>query len=63
MMKDATAIPLSLWLEHSNHSKSRMNLEKRMQAAIEAENSTPLQVGSFVVASGEYSGSDDDVSK
>ena len=34
-----------------------------MQADIEAENSTPFQAGSVVVASGEYGNSDDDVSE
>ena len=34
-----------------------------MQAEIEAENSTPFQAGSIVVASGGYVGSDDDVSE
>jgi len=63
MMKDATAIPLSSWLEHSNHSKARLDWEKRMQAEIEAENSTPFQAGSVVVASGENGNSDDDVSE
>ena len=41
MMKDATTIPLSLWFEHSNHSKARFDWEKRMQTESEGENSTP----------------------
>ena len=63
MMKDATAIPLRSWLEHSNHSKARLDWEKRMQAEIEAENSTPFQAGSVVVASGECGNSADNVSE
>ena len=63
MMKDATAIPLSSWLEHSNHSKARLDWERKMEAEIEAENSTPFQEGSVVVASGEYGDSDDDASE
>ena len=63
MMKDATAIPLSSWFEHSNHSKARLAWEKNMEAEIEAENATPSQVGSVVVASGECGNSDDDVSE
>ena len=34
-----------------------------MEAEIEAENSTPFQEGSVVVASGEYGDSDDDASE
>ena len=63
MMKDATAIPLSSWLEHSNHFKARFDWEKRMQVEIEAENSTPSQPGLVVVASGQCGNNDDDASK
>ena len=63
MMKDATAIPLSLWLERSNHSKARLDWEKRIQAEIKAENSTPFQAGSIVVASRECSNSNSGVSE
>ena len=57
MMKDATKFPLSLWLERSNHSKTRLDWEKKMQVEMEAENSTPfrqawllLQVGNVATA-------------
>ena len=42
IMKDAAKFPLSLRLEHSNHSKARLEWEKRMQVEMEAENSTPF---------------------
>ena len=32
-----SAIPLDVWLEHSNHSKARMDSETKMKAEIEAE--------------------------
>ena len=32
-----SAIPLDVWLEHSNHSKARMNWETKMKAEVEAE--------------------------
>merc|ERR1711966_216100 len=43
--------------------KARLAWEKNMEAEIEAEISTPSQVGSVVVASGECGNSDDDVSE
>ena len=63
MIKKVTAIPLASWLEHSNHSKARLDWETKIQAEIEAENSTPFQEGSVEVARGEYGDSDDDASE
>ena len=32
-----SAIPLAAWLEHSNHSKARLDWEAKMKAEVEAE--------------------------
>ena len=32
-----SAIPLGVWLEHSNHSKARMDWETKMKAEVEAK--------------------------
>ena len=63
-MKNTTASPLSSWLEHSNHSNARLRKQgEKALAEIEAENSTPFQAGSIVVAIGKYGNSDGNVSE
>ena len=56
---NTSAIPLESWLEHSNHSKARLDWETKMRAEVEAENETSVQAGSIVVTGGGCTSDDD----
>ena len=56
---NASAISLESWLEHSNHSKARLDWETKMKAEVEAENIMSLQASSIVVTGGGFTRDDD----
>ena len=63
MMTKPSAIPLGSWLEHSNHSKARLDWEAKMKAEIEAEKAggaaaTDIMAPAIVVAGGAEEESD-----
>ena len=63
MMTEPSAIPLGSWLEHSNHSKARLDWEAKMKAEIKAEKAsgpaaTSITAPAIVVAGGAEEESD-----
>ena len=63
MMTEPSAIPLGSWLEHSNHSKARLDWEAKMKAEIKAEKAggpaaTSTMAPTIIVAGGAEEESD-----